>query len=133
MKTDCIAFDGPVTGDGYGKVSFRFDGKLVIRKAHRVVWAMIHGRQPPQQVLHTCDNRSCVNPWHLFSGTHHENMTDKCNKGRQHRKLAEQQVANIRVLIGSMSQREIAELFGVNQKTISDINRRKNWKTNAHS
>lgn len=61
------------------------NGKEVTRKGSRVAWELYRGPIPDDlHVLHTCDNKKCVNPDHLFLGTHQDNMDDKRHKGRQH-------------------------------------------------
>lgn len=86
VKTDsCWQWTGAKTKLGYGCLGYQLDDrKRVTFYAHRVSWVLHFGVIPTgKQVLHKCDNRSCVNPDHLFIGTHLDNMRDKVFKKRQ--------------------------------------------------
>lgn len=51
--------------------------------AARVSFAYHHKIDPgPWSVLHSCDNPRCVNPDHLWLGTHQDNMQDCIDKDR---------------------------------------------------
>jgi hypothetical protein len=75
----CWWWIGGVKDDGYG--TLKVNGPEV--GAHRFSWE-IHGGSIPEGkwVLHHCDNPRCVNPDHLFLGTHQDNMRDRSVRGR---------------------------------------------------
>jgi len=81
----CWLWTGGKTRAGYGHLrEGGCTGKHVY--AHRVSWELRHGTIPPGlHVLHRCDTPRCVNPAHLFVGTHADNMADRDAKGRQAR------------------------------------------------
>lgn len=108
------------------------------RGAH--VWAYVEARgEPPSGkpfVLHTCDNSICVNPAHLYAGTHKRNMADKVERRRQsrlpgeanpRRKLTEDQVYEVRSLQGSASSAAVGAMFEVSPAAIQFIWNRKRW------
>lgn len=76
---DCWEWKAAHTKRGYG--CFRFNERQDL--SHRVSYILAHGSIPDGLwVLHKCDNPKCVNPAHLFLGTHQDNMNDMKNKGR---------------------------------------------------
>lgn len=114
---------------GYGQ--FRLD--MIIQRAHRASW-MIYKGQIPEGIFvcHSCDNKRCSNPNHLFLGTCKENNLDAINKNilpfgkkgiENHRcKISDEQVNSIRdMLYKKISQYKIAKIFGVSQPLISLI------------
>jgi hypothetical protein len=75
----CWVWTAARCSSGYG--NFHFGGRVV--QAHRVALALFRGVDAGGQcVCHRCDNPRCVNPDHLFVGTHQDNADDKMRKGR---------------------------------------------------
>lgn len=117
-----------VKSHGYGT----FHSNKGRRIASRYSWEFTHGSIPDGLfVLHRCDNRACVNPSHLFLGTHQDNMRDMVSKGRQRngvvlgedhpnsRLRADQVVVIRRRLEAGESQRWLAKEYGVSKPTIA--------------
>lgn len=135
-NSGCFLWLGGLSGDGYGKSWYR--GKGI--RAHRLAWIAAKGSVPPEtQVLHKCDTPLCVNPEHLFLGTHLDNMRDASKKGRLHgkpprkigeahpaAKLTEQQVLEIRA--SGIGCRIAARMYGVTSDHILHIRSGRKWR-----
>lgn len=82
MASGCIEYTGYIGPSGYGDIIF----KTQRWKVHRLYWILLHGpipEWPAAVVLHSCDNRKCINPDHLSLGTQQENIRDCVTKNRQ--------------------------------------------------
>jgi hypothetical protein len=133
---DCWLWNGVRMHFGHGRMYCgKVEGHIL---AHRVSWRIHNGPIPDGlNVLHRCDNPPCVNPEHLFLGTHQDNIKDRDQKGRGARLggerngcsiLKEADVRQIRSLWPSKSQTELARMFGVHLSTVHLIVHRRHWK-----
>jgi len=77
---ECWLWTACLDDKGYGM--FKLGGWM--QKAHRVSWVFANGDTHGLGVLHRCDTPACVNPDHLFLGTHSDNMKDCATKRRLH-------------------------------------------------
>jgi hypothetical protein len=129
----CWEWSGARLPRGYGVI--RVHGEQM--KAHRYAWQLFCGPIPDGLwVLHRCDNPPCVNPKHLFLGTHADNVADKVAKGRHTKgeqfrqaKLTDAAVHQIRTLRAQgMSIHNIGRRFGIGKSSVSRIVRRQSWR-----
>ena len=86
----CWEWIGSTGKPGYGHIILK--GKYV--DAHRISYMLFRGEIPKGlMVLHTCDNKKCVNPDHLFLGTQKDNMAQWARKRLELRKVGEPTVS----------------------------------------
>lgn len=137
-KTEnCWVWNRAIAKSGYGV--FRWFGRA--RTVHRISYELAYGKIPEgMSILHRCDNRPCMNPEHLFSGTLIDNNADMMKKGRYARgkalrvgkrmKLTEEKVVQIRsdYASGKFVLRELADNHNVAISTIAHVVSNRTWR-----
>jgi DNA-binding CsgD family transcriptional regulator len=133
----CWLWTATASQFGCGHVSWR--GRL--EYAPRVSWELEQGPIPDGLlVLHNCpdgDNPACVNPAHLWLGTHQDNARDRNAKGRAssrvgtdngRSRLTERGVVVVREMVSKgMTQKAVAEFFGLHETTVRYAVIGKHW------
>ncbi len=131
---ECLIWPFARNDKGYAR--HRINGRVA--NASRVVCELTSGPAPTidHVCAHSCGNGhlGCVNPKHLRWATHKENSADQFIHGTTARgerngnaKMNEETARKVRDAIGTMSQREIAALFGVTRSAVRDVKLGRSW------
>jgi len=136
----CWEYNGPKFANGYGQI--KVDG--IPKLAHRFVYQHKVGEIPNGHVIrHKCDNKPCINPSHLLTGTSADNSRDAVERGRMARglnningKFSEEEIVEIRIYLGKFANRaergvrmrELANKHSCNASTIQKIWLRTTYK-----
>lgn len=134
LISGCWEWIGSKNVYGYGVLWYNKWGKRTL--VHRVIYSIFIGVIPNGMfVCHKCDNRSCVNPEHLFIGTAKDNTQDCIRKGRfvihygeecHNSKLTNEQVLKIR--IDPRPHKEISKEYNIDKSIVSRIQTGHRWK-----
>jgi hypothetical protein len=140
----CWIWEGALEPAGYGAFMIKQKGKWIPIRASRLSYLLKYGELPEGWcVCHHCDTPACVNPEHLFLGTHADNMRDSAKKGRLSSKgvsrncgeknpLSKLTEADVHIIKGRLmageKQNNIAKDFSIDPTVVSDIKLGKSWK-----
>jgi hypothetical protein len=115
----CWEWTGHVTPDGYGQFYWGIErGKEKMERSNRAAWKLFCGEIGELQVLHICDNKLCVNPHHLYLGTHEQNMKDAIDRSRMPFFRTKAVVEKVKQLRGEgLTGREIQSQLGISHST----------------
>ena len=126
----CLEWCGRSLYSGYGYM--RYGLRMVA--APRLSYMAFVGEIPQGLcVLHRCDNRLCIEPSHLFLGTHKDNAVDRNRKNRQARGetcgRARLSQDNVRLIYSSSQPAAlIAKKFGVSESAVRHIRAGRSWR-----
>jgi len=127
----CWIWLGSLRKDGSGRMAVNGKPEL----AYRVAWRVYVGPIPEgMHVCHRCDLRACINPDHLFLGTHFDNMRDMRAKGRAastagtvnaNARLSEQDVIAIRSSLEFSGT--LAAKYGISRTHVYNVRSGRSW------
>ena len=136
IKTGCWEWTGTYFTNGYARAGLTGRAGICYpAHASRMSFLIFKGEITKGLcVCHTCDNPKCVNPDHLFLGTHKDNAEDMVKKnrslkGERHNK-AKLTEKNVRAILLRKKEpvAHLASMYDVSICTINDILCRRTWK-----
>ena len=112
---------------GYGMLKATRSNKKIY--AHRLSFEIATETSTQGMVVcHKCDNPDCVNPSHLFLGTHKDNLLDAARKGRKGHAITPSQASEIKTRSARGEKvAKIARELGVIQRTAYDVAWGRTW------
>jgi transposase-like protein len=123
VESGCWEWQGRLNIGGYGTIR---DGEKMVL-AHRVSVSLLQGNLPEDSVVcHRCNNRKCVNPVHLYPGTHEDNMADLslANTSSFSKTEWSDRKQMYDLLEAGGDAEEIGAVFGVSSKTVRSWHKR---------
>lgn len=115
------------TANGYGHMKHK--GQMF--RSNRICWEIVNEELlGDRQALHTCDNKLCCNPSHIYAGTAAQNSADVHVRSRRDtNKLSIREVTEIRRRLNlGEPVAEVADAFGIERGHAHRIKRRKSWR-----
>ena len=118
----CWYWIGAINNCGYGRISIKHKSHIASRVSFELnKYKITNG----MSVLHTCDNRACVNPDHLYLGTQKSNVKDMLDRNRWINKLSRSDVDAIKK--SNDDYNSLAVKFDVSPRTIYKIKTGRSW------
>ncbi len=139
---ECWLWTSACGAAGYGEYRICENNIRYRYRAHRIAYALSVGfpeghEQEDIVIRHTCDNRLCVNPAHLESGSHSDNVRDRVERNRSAKgskngraKLTEEGVKIARYCMNELGidHRVLAKVAGMDPTCFRKIKDGEMWK-----
>ena len=131
-SSGCLEWTKCLTKGGYGIIAW--NGKS--RRCHRIALTHKLGRDilPDMFACHSCHNRKCCNPDHLYEGTHKQNQEDKADvgsmKGSRNKaaKITEVEAEEIKLALSEgLTGKDLSEKYGITEGSVNKLKYGETW------